>query len=460
MIYAWRHPDSIHRSVMISVNPPGHFVWDGKTTDEQIQRYSVLCAEDSSCGSRTENLATLMKRTSVPARWLFLPVEDGNVRIASFFGLMETTMESAPLASPMTIDSWLADADGDASGFWLQSLAARMFLPKAFVWGQYASVGRLDAAEARDYLASSPPDSILDDAGTKFTWGGGRLVDAWPAMPGEDEYDRVRTSSVETLLVSGALDFAAPPQAATNELLPYLPNGEQVLLPGIGHSLSFWTQQADAGTHLVNTYFDTGRVDRARYKAQKVDFTPEVTQAALGKGIAGTMVGLAILTFLSLLWLGLRRKPRFGRKSSTVLRSLYPVVLGLGGWFAGVLIVVTTMPTVALADERLATLSIGLPVGLGIYWAWVNRESRARAKLVGVALGVGGALAGAWLGVHAETDLLAVLTAILGAIAGANLALLVLDISRARKEREPAYREAPGGGPVSAGISAGSSAGR
>jgi hypothetical protein len=321
-------------------------------------------------------------------------------------------------------------------------------------------VGRLDAAEARDYLASSPPDSILDDAGTKFMWGGGRLADAWPATPGEDDYDRVRTSSVETLLVSGALDFAAPPQAATNELLPHLPNGEQVLLPGIGHSLSFWTQQADAGTHLVNTYFDTGRVDRSRYEAQNVDFTPEITQAALGKGIAGTMVGLAVLTVLSLLWLGLRRKPRFGQKSSAVLRSVYPVVLGLGGWFAGVLIVMTTMPTVALADERLATLSVGLPVGLGVYWAWVNRESRARAKLVGLALGVGGALAGAWLGVHAGTDLLALLTAILGAIAGANLAVVVLDISRERREREPVYKVAPGGGAVSAGISVGSSSGR
>ena len=40
MIYAWRYPKSIHRSVMIGVNPPGHFLWDPKTTDEQIRRYS------------------------------------------------------------------------------------------------------------------------------------------------------------------------------------------------------------------------------------------------------------------------------------------------------------------------------------------------------------------------------------------------------------------------------------
>ena len=30
MIYAWRYPKSIHRSVMIGVNPPGHFLYDPK----------------------------------------------------------------------------------------------------------------------------------------------------------------------------------------------------------------------------------------------------------------------------------------------------------------------------------------------------------------------------------------------------------------------------------------------
>lgn len=460
MIYAWRYPESIRRSVMIGVNPPGHYVWDGKTTDEQIQRYSALCAEDSSCGGRTDDLTALMRRTEIPDKWFFLPVEGGNVRIASFFGLMETTMESAPLTGPMTIDSWLAAADGDASGFWLQSLAARMFLPKSVVWGEYASAGRLDAGEARDYFASGPPASILEDAGATFVWGGGRLADAWPATPGEDEYDHVRPSSVETLLIGGELDFATPPQAATKEVLPSLKNGEQVVLPGIGHSLSFWTEQPDAGTHLVNTYFDTGRVDRPHYEPQKVDFTPEVTQVALGKGIAAGMVGLAALMVLSLLWMAVRRKPRVGRKSAVAMRSLYPIVLGLGGWFAGVLLVVTTLPTTRLDDERLAILSVGLPVGLGIYWAWVNRGWTAGTKLAGFVAGVGGALVGAWLGYQAATDLLALVTAILGAIAGGNLTLVLLDIGWDRKARERfAYTEPVGAG-LTGEVSVGRSSGR
>ena len=53
MIYAWRYPQSIHRSVMIGVNPPGNFLWDAKTTGEQIHRYAALCAQANDCRSRT-----------------------------------------------------------------------------------------------------------------------------------------------------------------------------------------------------------------------------------------------------------------------------------------------------------------------------------------------------------------------------------------------------------------------
>jgi hypothetical protein len=60
---------------------------------------------------------------------------------------------------------------------------------------------------------------------------------------------------------------------------------------------------------------------------------------------------------------------RIGPKASATLRSLYPIVLGLGGWFLGVLIVLTTMPGVPLDDELLAALSVGVPIGLGVYFA-------------------------------------------------------------------------------------------
>ncbi len=90
MIYSWRYPTAIHRSVMIGVNPPGNFLWDPKTTDEQIGRYAALCAQAASCRSRTPDLAASLKRTvaHMPNRWLFFPIKKGDARIASFFGLI------------------------------------------------------------------------------------------------------------------------------------------------------------------------------------------------------------------------------------------------------------------------------------------------------------------------------------------------------------------------------------
>jgi hypothetical protein len=130
------------------------------------------------------------------------------------------------------------------------------------------------------------------------------------------------------------------------------------------------------------------------------------------------------------------KRGRFGRKAGATLRSLYPILLGLGGWFIGALIVLTTMPGVPLDDELLAAFSVGLPIGLGLYLAWTHRGWAARTKAIGFAAALGGALVGAWLGFHSTEGLLALITAIAGATVGGNVTLLGLDIAWDRQVRE------------------------
>ncbi|HJW74615.1 MAG TPA: alpha/beta hydrolase, partial [Thermoleophilia bacterium] len=442
MIYAWRHPESIHRSVMIGVNPPGNYLWDPKTTDEQIGRYARLYSQDdASRDGTTGNLAASMRYTArhMPDRWLFLPIKEGNVRVASFMGMMESTTAATPFSAPMVLDAWLSAAQGDASGFWVTSLITDLMFPKIFVWGEYAAAGRIDAEAARKYFSSTGQDREMNlgRAASTFVWGGGRLADAFPADPDEERYSQVRTSNVEALLIGGELDLSTPPQIATRELLPYLPNGHQVVLDGIGHSGSFWTYQSEAGSRLINTYFDSGRVDDSLYRPGKVDFTPVLGFAQIAKIVAGTMVGIAILAALSLLWMVRRVHKRggYGRQASAVLRSLYPFVLGLGGWFLGALVVMTTMPGVPLDNDVLAVLSVGVPVGLGIYWAWVHRDWSGATRTAGFVGALSGALLGGWLGFNATAGLLSLITTIVGATVGENLTLVVFDITRERSDR-------------------------
>ena len=443
MIYAWRYPKSIHRSVMIGVNPPGHFLWDPKTTDAQVRRYSRLCAQDPTCSKKTQNLAASMRKASsdMPGRFWGLPIDRSAARVALFYGLMESTSDAEPLSAPMTISTGLSAAKGDPSGLWFLSLVAKMAFPESFVWGELAAVSRADTLAAKRYFGRGPhrSDSILGNAGTEFVFAGGGLVDAWPAAPDENEYAAVRDSKVQTLLIGGTLDFATPPVNATRDLLPHLPNGRQVVLSELGHTDSFWSYEPKASTRLLNTYFDTGKVDTSLYTPAKVDFTPGVTHTALGKGFAGTFYGLPAIALLSLLliWRRGRRRGRIGRTASVLLRSVFTVVLGLAGWFAGVVVVLVAFPTVPLDDGVLAVLSVGIPIGVGIHLAALDRSRPQRGRF---AIVLAGALVGGWIGFQAATGLLALITTIVGAALGGNLAAILLDIRRDRVVAEAPER--------------------
>ena len=93
------------------------------------------------------------------------------------------------------------------------------------------------------------------------------------------------------------------------------------------------------------------------------------------------------------------------------------------------------MPGLRSTIELLATLSVGVPIGVGVYFAWVNRDWTTKTKSTGFTVAAGAAVVGAWLGYHATTGLLALITTIVGAAAGANLALIILDIRWDRRAR-------------------------
>ena len=112
-------------------------------------------------------------------------------------------------------------------------------------------------------------------------------------------------------------------------------------------------------------------------------------------------------------------------------------MLGLAGWFAGLVVVLLAFPAVPLDDGVLAVLSVGIPIGVGIHLAALDRNRPQRGRFATV---LAGALAGGWVGFQAGSGLLALITTIVGAALGGNLAAIVLDI---RRDRSPVAVEAP-----------------
>ncbi len=433
MTYAWRYPNSVDRSVMVGVNPPGNYVYSGAEIDQGIERYSALCAKQPACHARTKNLAASMQHTAadMPSSWYSLPIKPGNVLVGTFLGLTEATSVNSPLTGPMTLNSWISAAKGDPSGLWLLSQMAYLVLPQSFVWGEFASIGLADAQLAERYFSSGADrGSIIGNPLGEFLWGAGGLVHAWPANPGENQYTSVQNSSVPTLLIGGTLDFETPAQNSTKELLPHLSNGHQVILPGLGHVDDFWPYEPSASTQLLTTFYATGQVDTSRYTPNEVSFATPDTQTAIAKKILATMIGVALVAviWLVVLAIRIRRRGGTGRKTGAWIRSAGPIVFGLGGWCLGALLVLRFWPSRPLDDQLLAVVSIAVPIWLGVYAGWVRTDTPKAMRAKGIGAAGVGAVVGAALGFHVTSGGIALITTIIGAAVVSNLSLLVLDI--------------------------------
>jgi hypothetical protein len=212
-----------------------------------------------------------------------------------------------------------------------------------------------------------------------------------------------------------------------------------VVLAGFGHTVDFWNHQVEAGNRLVNQYLDSGRVDASGFVPQKIDFTPSVRQTTLGKLLAGAMVGLVLVSVLSLAWIArrVRTRGRLGRGTRVAARSAWALLLGLGGWFAAALVALIALPSVPVDAELLMIGGMAMPVAVASYLGW-RHPGRAAPNASGLAAAVAGALVGAWLGFACATAMLAVATTLLGAVAGTNLALIACDVAAETRRRRHA----------------------
>ncbi len=274
MIYQWRYPESLHRVLMVAVNPPGHFVFEPVAIEKLFKKYSVLCAKDAYCSSRTPDLMATLKEVSthMPESWMGIPIHRDLILMGTTFMMMESVAypgDPVPVSGPAAIDMWLDAAEGDASGMALASLAMPIVLSN-FTGGHFYSMGLCDYQKTdRDYKNELMlPGNITGSPMSLLYWAVGQ---GW-SNHCEEDYPKVLPSDIETLLINGNIDGSTFVQFARDELLPYLKNGHLVILKDIGHTVSFWNSQTEARSHLINTFFESGQVDDSHYTHQSVVF--------------------------------------------------------------------------------------------------------------------------------------------------------------------------------------------
>lgn len=291
-IYAYLHPDSLHRLVLIGVNTPGHFIYDPAVLDEMIGHLSKLCAQDVACSSRTDDLARTMYSVNhnMPQRWLVFNIDPGTIRLGTHFMFFSTgTM-------PMIFDAYLAAADGDPSGLAMVNLLTSMTMPfdQIILGDQFSKGGTTDLEKYRGIESISLGDSIMGAPLSELVWP---MAPEWPLELIPKDLREFQESDVEMLLINGTVDFSTPP-TALNEAKPYFHKAQTVLLPEFSHVGDVDTLQPQAFERLITSYYDTGVADDSLYVYQPLSFQPRINLTVIAKLLVAAMVLLPALLIL------------------------------------------------------------------------------------------------------------------------------------------------------------------
>ncbi|MGE5224960.1 MAG: alpha/beta fold hydrolase, partial [Omnitrophica WOR_2 bacterium] len=244
-IYAYTHPDSLRRIIMIGVNTPGHFISDPAVQDELIRYLSKLCAQDVICSSRTSDFAQTMYAVNhnMPKHWLFFKIDPDSLRWASY-GLFTANRNMA-----MIFDAYLAAGEGDPSGLAMVNLVMPLMMPAdLMVFGDTFSKGASTDLEKYGGSESiSLGNSIMGAPLSELIWP---MAAEWPVELIPQDLREFQESDVEMLLVNGTVDFATPP-IAIDEARSYFHKAQMVLLPEFSHVGDEYTLQPKAFERLI-----------------------------------------------------------------------------------------------------------------------------------------------------------------------------------------------------------------
>ena len=194
LIYAWRLSDE-HPPLGDGRRQPARATSSGTrdstTSSSASTRRSARGTRPAAPGRTTSPPPSARPSRTIPGRWGFLRIKPGNARVGAFFGLMHSTDAAAPIAAPQTIDALARRVGGRRrAALWLLSTMSQLVFPEAQVKGDAAAVARTDAALRAALLRAHVAAATRSSAApaTDFLWAGGRLLDAWPANPDENEY--------------------------------------------------------------------------------------------------------------------------------------------------------------------------------------------------------------------------------------------------------------------------------
>jgi pimeloyl-ACP methyl ester carboxylesterase len=268
LLYSYKYPQAIKRTVMIGANPPGHFVWFPEKTEQILDIYdSIYKSQNKVDGIRSIKELMKIAFEKMPKRWSLFKLDSDKIKTGTFTALYSKDMIGVVLEGYLR-----AVNKGDYSYLYLMQKMIDMGASN-LVFGEMSAKGySADYQEDVDYRTTLKGEStVLGGNISMLYWG---IAKAFKMKMIPLEYRQLNTSLTETLVISGDLDVSTPSDYARDKLMPSLKNGEQLILKNMSHEDII--TKALKGSDFLSKYYNSGEVDKSEIlKTENLNFKPQ-----------------------------------------------------------------------------------------------------------------------------------------------------------------------------------------
>lgn len=267
LLYSYKYPEVIKKSVMIGANPPGHFIWSPKKTEQILDKYDSIYKSQNKETNRIA-IKEIMKSAfeKMPKKWSIFNLDADKIKAGTFSALYSKDMAGVVLEGYLK-----AVNKGDYSYLYLMQKMIDMGASD-MIFGEMAS-----KAFSADYQEEVNYRKVLKDETTilggnvsMLYWG---IASAFKMKMIPEDYRKSKMVETKTLVISGDLDVSTPSDYARDELMPYLKNGEQLILKNMSHLDII--RKAFKTPSFLSKYYDTGEVEKVEIlKTDTINFKP------------------------------------------------------------------------------------------------------------------------------------------------------------------------------------------
>lgn len=286
LLYGQRHPEVLNRTVMIGASPPGYFLLRSGQAERVLYQYDSLY-HSQMAGSDTHAIRTAIQKAyeRMPRRWSIFRLDADKIKAGTVNALYTRGF------SVWACNAYLRAAHhNDYRGLFL--------LQKLYDQTNRASIGDMYAKTVSADMVTGVQGAFFSRDELRFTQtllGNnvsviyGTTAHLWNMRSIPAEYKVSRSTDMETLVVSGELDFRTPADITENALMPFLRKGKHVVLKGMSHSDIL--QNVMKSTQFLYQYFEGGKVNAALIDPlPPVDFKPAKPIGKLKLFVIGLML--------------------------------------------------------------------------------------------------------------------------------------------------------------------------